>query len=217
MVNRTHLTIAAAVLLIFAVQTGKTIFRRWLNYHNLNEWHPGKKIKIVNHPITISGFAIKCWECRSDSDPKCADPFDNSTLSITDCRHEQPKEHLPGVKATMCRKIRQKVNGKWRYFRSCAWMGEPGIEGDERFCIMRTGSYNIFMEYCTCELHWFVKWMKELIVLFPRQLQRRMQSCGNNQSQSYYRGLNDSDLTNSSKILLNESTLSLDIRTNSRH
>lgn len=50
----------------------------------------------------------------------------------------------------MCRKIRQKAHGEWRYFRSCAYMGEPGIEGDERFCLMRTGSYNIFMEYCTC-------------------------------------------------------------------
>lgn len=62
----------------------------------------------------------------------------------------EPKDHLPGVRATMCRKIRQKVHGEWRYFRSCAWMGEPGIEGDERFCLMRTGTYNIFMEYCTC-------------------------------------------------------------------
>ena len=42
------------------------------------------------------------------------------------------------------------VNGEWRYFRSCAYMGEPGILGDERFCLMRTGTYNIFMEYCTC-------------------------------------------------------------------
>ncbi|EDS42043.1 conserved hypothetical protein [Culex quinquefasciatus] len=95
-------------------------------------------------------FSIKCWECRSDSDPKCADPFDNSTLSITDCRQVESKEHLPGVRATMCRKIRQKVHGEWRYFRSCAFMGEPGIEGDERFCLMRSGTYNIFMEYCTC-------------------------------------------------------------------
>lgn len=29
-------------------------------------------------------------------------------------------------------------------------MGEPGIVGDERFCLMRTGTFNIFMEYCTC-------------------------------------------------------------------
>lgn len=42
------------------------------------------------------------------------------------------------------------MHGEWRYFRSCAYMGEPGIEGDERFCLMRTGTYNIFVEYCTC-------------------------------------------------------------------
>ncbi|XP_055709086.1 uncharacterized protein LOC129805291 isoform X2 [Phlebotomus papatasi] len=96
------------------------------------------------------GLSIKCWECRSDEDPKCGDPFDNSTLSITDCAQSPQLEHLPGVKATMCRKIRQKAHGAWRYFRSCAYMGEPGIEGDERFCLMRTGTYNIFLEYCTC-------------------------------------------------------------------
>lgn len=42
------------------------------------------------------------------------------------------------------------VNGQWRYFRSCAYLGEPGIGGDERYCLMRSGTYNIFMEYCTC-------------------------------------------------------------------
>lgn len=42
------------------------------------------------------------------------------------------------------------VNGEWRYYRSCAYMGEPGIEGDERFCLKRTGTYNVFMEFCTC-------------------------------------------------------------------
>ncbi|KAH8412539.1 hypothetical protein KR009_002892 [Drosophila setifemur] len=97
-----------------------------------------------------AGHAIKCWDCRSDNDPKCGDPFDNSTLAITDCQQAPELEHLKGVRPTMCRKIRQKVHGEWRYFRSCAYMGEPGIEGDERFCLMRTGSYNIFMEYCTC-------------------------------------------------------------------
>ncbi|XP_030384460.1 uncharacterized protein LOC115631764 [Scaptodrosophila lebanonensis] len=97
-----------------------------------------------------TAYAIKCWDCRSDNDPKCGDPFDNSTLAITDCQQAPELEHLKGVRPTMCRKIRQKVHGEWRYFRSCAYMGEPGIEGDERFCLMRTGSYNIFMEYCTC-------------------------------------------------------------------
>ncbi|XP_044758742.1 uncharacterized protein LOC123316630 [Coccinella septempunctata] len=94
-------------------------------------------------------FSIKCWDCRSDIDPKCADPFDNTTFAITDCSTRK-LEHLPGVRATMCRKMRQKVNGVWKYVRSCAFLGEPGIGGDERFCLMRTGTYNIFMEYCTC-------------------------------------------------------------------
>lgn len=96
------------------------------------------------------GLSIKCWSCRSDEDPKCADPFDNSTVPITDCKQEGDLDHLPGVRPTMCRKIRQKVYGIWRYFRSCAYMGEPGIGGDERFCLMRTGTHNIFIEYCTC-------------------------------------------------------------------
>lgn len=94
-------------------------------------------------------FSIKCWDCRSDIDPKCADPFDNTTFAITDCS-TRTLDHLPGQKATMCRKMRQKVDGVWKYVRSCAFLGEPGIGGDERFCLMRTGTYNIFMEYCTC-------------------------------------------------------------------
>lgn len=63
---------------------------------------------LFNINYYVLGLSIKCWECRSDSDPKCADPFDNSTLSITDCKQNAELEHLPGVKSTMCRKIRQK-------------------------------------------------------------------------------------------------------------
>ncbi|KAK9885378.1 hypothetical protein WA026_010876 [Henosepilachna vigintioctopunctata] len=95
------------------------------------------------------GNSIKCWDCRSDIDPKCSDPFENKTFAITDCS-TQSLSHLPGQKSTMCRKMRQKVNGVWKYVRSCAFLGEPGIGKDERFCLMRTGTYNIFMEYCTC-------------------------------------------------------------------
>lgn len=65
-------------------------------------------LTLLDSVYLFAAFSIKCWECRSDSDPKCADPFDNSTLSITDCRQVESKEHLPGVRATMCRKIRQK-------------------------------------------------------------------------------------------------------------
>jgi len=97
-----------------------------------------------------TGESIKCWVCRSDGDPKCADPFDNTSFPIADCRTEKPREHLPGLEPTMCRKVRQKVNGNWRYIRGCAWLGEPGVGRDERYCIHRSGTYNIHVEYCTC-------------------------------------------------------------------
>ena len=58
--------------------------------------------------IQFIGDSIKCWVCRSDGDPKCADPFDNTSFPIADCRTEQPREHLPGLEPTMCRKVRQK-------------------------------------------------------------------------------------------------------------
>lgn len=57
---------------------------------------------------SFSGLSIKCWECRSDNDPKCTDPFDNTTFHMTDCKQMDALDHLPGVKPTMCRKIRQK-------------------------------------------------------------------------------------------------------------
>lgn len=35
--------------------------------------------------LLLKASAIKCYVCQSHVDPKCADPFDNLTLSITDC------------------------------------------------------------------------------------------------------------------------------------
>ena len=56
----------------------------------------------------FAGDSIKCWVCRSDGDPKCADPFDNKSFPITDCKIEKHREHLGDLQATMCRKVRQK-------------------------------------------------------------------------------------------------------------
>lgn len=94
--------------------------------------------------------SIKCWVCRSDLDPRCVDPFDNTTLPIYDCAVER-LSHIPDVRATMCRKVRQKVYGNWRFIRSCAFLGSPGEgTGNENYCTMRTGTYNVFVETCTC-------------------------------------------------------------------
>ena len=62
--------------------------------------------------VSVGTSAIKCWVCRSDGDPKCADPFDNRSFPITDCKQEKPRDHLPGLESTMCRKVRQKGEEK---------------------------------------------------------------------------------------------------------
>ena len=51
--------------------------------------------------------------CRADGDPKCADPFDNKSFPITDCKIEKNRKHLGDLKATMCRKVRQKGKPKF--------------------------------------------------------------------------------------------------------
>lgn len=66
--------------------------------------------------IIILVYSIKCWDCRSDADPKCSDPFDNTTFAITDCKQSPELDYIPHVRATMCRKIRQK--GKSQLIRS---------------------------------------------------------------------------------------------------
>lgn len=66
--------------------------------------------------MSVLVYSIKCWDCRSDADPKCSDPFDNATFAITDCKQLPSLDYLPDVRATMCRKIRQKGNSQLMYF-----------------------------------------------------------------------------------------------------
>ncbi|KAK3891197.1 hypothetical protein Pcinc_004912 [Petrolisthes cinctipes] len=100
--------------------------------------------------VITATHGIKCWFCNSMLDPFCRDPFDNSTANPKDCSIAEELSHLPNVPATMCRKIRMKVNGHWRFKRDCARLGEAGVGGDTRYCIYRSGTFNIHMEYCTC-------------------------------------------------------------------
>lgn len=132
--------------------------------------------------VAKSYFAdsIKCYVCQSNVDPKCADPFDNLTLPITDCDAYPRADLVPKsesdvledrgffssftlptpvkpLRATMCRKIRQKVNGEWRTIRGCGYLGPPGDQPPDKqdyqtgsSCQMRYGAYDVFMETCAC-------------------------------------------------------------------
>lgn len=120
-------------------------------------------------------LSIKCYVCQSNVDPKCADPFDNLTLPMADCSSYPRADLVPRtefdvieeksfflsfgqpapvkpLQATMCRKIRQKVNGEWRTIRGCGYLGSPGdsLEGPETRCQIRHGTYDIFVETCAC-------------------------------------------------------------------
>merc|ERR1712071_77644 len=71
------------------------------------------------------GDGIKCWVCRSLEDPKCADPFDNTSTPFTDCSTFQEDSSYPVKPSTMCRKLRQKINGEWRYIlRAPDWVNQ---------------------------------------------------------------------------------------------
>ncbi|KAI1285741.1 hypothetical protein HDE_11542 [Halotydeus destructor] len=109
-----------------------------------------------------SSDGLRCWVCRSDTDPRCSDPFDNRSLPITDCdtqtlKHLKVEPLLPGGpmrerRSTMCRKMRQKVEGQWRTIRNCAFLGRPGEgTGNENHCLVRHGTHDIYTEYCTCD------------------------------------------------------------------
>lgn len=134
--------------------------------------------------------AIKCYVCQSNVDPKCADPFDNLTLPITDC-DAYPRADLAQksnaaakeergflgffggggsssaperpLRATLCRKMRQKANGQWRTIRSCGYLpaekgGDSAASDDPnetpspaaQTCEIHHGSYDVFVETCAC-------------------------------------------------------------------
>ncbi|XP_063243330.1 uncharacterized protein LOC134542756 isoform X2 [Bacillus rossius redtenbacheri] len=74
-------------------------------------------------------------------DPKCADPFDNSTIAISDCAYERDVENLPGVRPNVCMKVRQKGNNGYFTMRSCGW----SLGMDNNIC----NNTNVEKKYCS--------------------------------------------------------------------
>ena len=109
----TSVFVMIAFIYILGIQTGELR----IITKALSDWHCC---------FFVIGESIKCWVCRSDGDPKCADPFDNTSFPIADCRTENAREHLPGLEPTMCRKVRQK--GKLSNFhKKPRWIQIHGI------------------------------------------------------------------------------------------
>jgi len=94
-------------------------------------------------------YAIHCWDCSSHINPGCGDYFSNNSFAMVDC-DQKVKPHLQDQKATLCRKVIQKVQGESRprIIRSCGWIVDDSVN---RGCVRRAGTFSVLIEYCTCD------------------------------------------------------------------
>ncbi|KAH0945204.1 hypothetical protein HN011_010738 [Eciton burchellii] len=93
------------------------------------------------------GEAIICYQCNSEYDPRCGDPFDSYTLGTVNCSFQPRLEHLSLLEPTLCRKISQKVYGKVRVVRSCGYITDKMDNGE---CLTRSGTHDVRAQYCSC-------------------------------------------------------------------
>ncbi|KAK9876861.1 hypothetical protein WA026_015094 [Henosepilachna vigintioctopunctata] len=90
--------------------------------------------------------SIFCYECNSEYDPRCGDPFDNATIGIVNCSLKQKPEHIEDP-PTLCRKTIQTVNGKVRIIRACGYITS---DRDDQECVRKTGTHEVQIKYCSC-------------------------------------------------------------------
>lgn len=62
--------------------------------------------------LYLATSAIECYQCNSEYDPRCGDPFDSYSLGKVNCSLKSHLEHLPNVDPVLCRKTTQISKGK---------------------------------------------------------------------------------------------------------
>ncbi|CAH0546594.1 unnamed protein product [Brassicogethes aeneus] len=105
------------------------------------------------HPTqhASKNVSLRCYDCNSEFDPRCGDPFDPYTIGIVNCTDRRPPEQLiesdPDIQPKVCRKLVQKIQGKLRIVRGCGYLRD---ERDDKECVARSGTKDIQIKYCAC-------------------------------------------------------------------
>ncbi|KAL2721387.1 protein quiver-like, partial [Vespula maculifrons] len=95
----------------------------------------------------LLGEAIICYQCNSEYDPRCGDPFNPYSLGTVNCSFQPRLEHLDHLEPTICRKISQRIYGKDRVVRGCGYITD---QKDNGACLLRTGTHDVRAHYCAC-------------------------------------------------------------------
>ncbi|ALC41023.1 CG6329 [Drosophila busckii] len=92
--------------------------------------------------------ALMCYDCNSEFDPRCGDPFEPYSIGEVNCSKQEPLEHLKDkFKPMLCRKTVQKIYGKTRIVRGCGYIPD---ERTDRECVRRSGTHDVSATYCSC-------------------------------------------------------------------
>lgn len=93
--------------------------------------------------------ALMCYDCNSEYDRRCGDPFDPYSIGEVNCSKQEPREHLKDkYKPILCRKTVQKIYGKVRIVRGCGYI--PDDRSDNNECLKRSGTHDVQALYCAC-------------------------------------------------------------------
>ncbi|XP_055306703.1 uncharacterized protein LOC129570994 [Sitodiplosis mosellana] len=91
--------------------------------------------------------SIECYQCNSEYDPRCGDPFDPYSLGKVNCSLKYPLDHLPTNEPVLCRKTTQKIFGKVRVVRDCGYLVS---DFDNKGCLKKSGTFEVQNFFCSC-------------------------------------------------------------------
>lgn len=120
----------------------------------------------INNLFPRTVLSIKCWVCNSATDKTCADPFNNYTSPIIDCKDIRLPYGDPEAPflSNACRTTRYlsadaaaDPEGEWQVVRDCGYFDEPcDGAGDQYHCELlhldngARVTYDMCIEYDGC-------------------------------------------------------------------